>query len=132
MHSAESTTCIVATEIPICINTIKIVTHIFDAETVTCISAAETSTWIISTCIWLQTERSTNITVTESNTCIVAIEPQNLHKLAIESGSYIVSTEPATCRIDCIQKLSLVLACRNMYGGIHSEILLVALKKLSQ
>ena len=41
--TAESTTCIIATETPTCINTIKIVTHIFDAETVICISAAETS-----------------------------------------------------------------------------------------
>ena len=41
--TAESTTCIVALETPTCINIIKIVTHIFDAETVTCISAAETS-----------------------------------------------------------------------------------------
>ena len=42
--TAESTTCIIATVTPICINTIKIVTHIFgDDETVTCISAEETS-----------------------------------------------------------------------------------------
>ena len=34
---AESTICIVATETPTCINTIKIVTPIFDAKTVTCI-----------------------------------------------------------------------------------------------
>ena len=46
-------------------------------------------------------------TVTESTTCIVAIEPQNLHKLAAESGSYIVPTKTATCRIDPIQGLSL-------------------------
>ena len=41
--TAESNTCIIATETPTCINTIKVVTHIFDAGTVTCISAAETS-----------------------------------------------------------------------------------------
>ena len=35
--TAESTSCIVATETPTCINTIKIVTPTFDAETVTCI-----------------------------------------------------------------------------------------------
>ena len=40
---AESTNCITATETTTCINTIKIVTHILYAETVTCISAAETS-----------------------------------------------------------------------------------------
>ena len=55
----------------------------------------------------IATERSTNLTVTESTTCIVAIQPQNLHKLAIESGSYLVPTELATCRIDYIQKHSL-------------------------
>ena len=80
--TAESITCKIAIETPICINTIKIVTHIFDKETVTCISAAETSNSIIATetvtCM-IATERSTNITVTESTTCIVAIEPQNLH-----------------------------------------------------
>ena len=77
----RSTTCITATEIPICINTIKIVTYIFNAEPVTCISAAKTSNWIIVpgtvTCM-IAKERSTNITVMESTTC-VAIEPQNLH-----------------------------------------------------
>ena len=41
--NAESTTSITATETPTCKNTIKIVTHIFDAETVTCMSTAETS-----------------------------------------------------------------------------------------
>ena len=41
--TAESTTCIIATVTPICINTIKIVTNIFDDETATYISAAETS-----------------------------------------------------------------------------------------
>ena len=70
----------------------------FDAETVTCISATETSNWIISTetvtCM-IATERFTNITVTESTTCIIAIE----------SVSYIVPIETATCRIDLIQKL---------------------------
>ena len=106
-----------------CINTIKIVTHIFDAETVTCISAAETSNWINSTetvtCM-IATERSTNITVTESITCIVATEPQNLHKLAVERGSYIVPTETATCRIDYIQKLSLaeMVAFRDYFSYI--------------
>ena len=39
--AAESTTCIIATETPTCINLHKynkIVTHIFNAETVTCIN----------------------------------------------------------------------------------------------
>ena len=44
--------------------TIKIVTHIFAAETATCISEAETSNYIIAT---------------ETVTCIIATEPQNLH-----------------------------------------------------
>ena len=47
-----------------------------------CISAAEISNCIIAiqtvTCM-IGTERSTNITVTESITCTVAIEPQNFH-----------------------------------------------------
>ena len=67
-------------------------------ETVTCMIASE---------------RSTNITVIETATCIVATEPQNLHNcnnciIAIKSVSFIVSAEAATCRIDYIQKLSLV------------------------
>ena len=36
LSTAESTTSIVETETPTCINTIKIVTPIFDAEPVTC------------------------------------------------------------------------------------------------
>ena len=56
---------------PICIITIKIVTHIFVAEIVTCICAAETSNRIMATeivtCI-IATERSTNIPVTDSTT----------------------------------------------------------------
>ena len=46
----------------------------------------------------IATERSTNITVIETTTCIIAIK----------SVSFIVPTETATCRIDYIQKLSLV------------------------
>ena len=45
----------------------------------------------------IATERSTNITVIETTTCIIAIK----------SVSFIVPTETATCRIDYIQKLSL-------------------------
>ena len=41
--TSEITTCIIATVAPICTNTIKIVTHIFYDETVTCTGAAETS-----------------------------------------------------------------------------------------
>ena len=77
----------------------------------------------------IATERSTNITVTESITCIAAIEPQNLHNynfdvvtciIAIESVSYIFPTETATCRINYIQKLSL--------AEMVPEILLAAIK----
>ena len=39
----RNTTCITVTETSTCINTIKSVSHIFDAENVTCISDAETS-----------------------------------------------------------------------------------------
>ena len=56
---------------PISIITVKIVTHIFAAETVTCIYAAEIFNCIIATetvtCI-IVTERSTSIAVTESTT----------------------------------------------------------------
>ena len=90
----------------------KMVTHIFAAEIVTCISAAETSNGIIATetvtCIIVK-EKFANITVTESTTCIITAEPQNLHIvkditgiIAIESVvSCIVPTKTATCRIDC-------------------------------
>ena len=39
----------IITETPMCIILIKIVTHIFAAETFTCINAAETSNCIIAT-----------------------------------------------------------------------------------
>ena len=41
--TAESTICVVATGTPNYINTLKIVTHIFDAEIITYISTVETS-----------------------------------------------------------------------------------------
>ena len=56
---------------PICIITIKIVTHIFVAEIVNCICATETSNCIMTTEIFtciIATERSTNIPVTDSTT----------------------------------------------------------------
>ena len=116
-RTGESTTWIIATASPTCINTIKIVTHVFKAETVTCISAAETFNCVVAAetiTRMIATERSTNITVTESTICIVAIEPQNLKnwnrrchlRIAVENVSYIVLTETSTCRIDYIQKLS--------------------------
>ena len=95
MCTAESTTCTIATEAPIYINTIKIVTHIIDDETVTCISAAETSNWTIAT-----ETVTTYITATDVITCIIAIE----------SVSYIVLTETVTCRFDYIQK---TFTCKN-------------------
>ena len=52
-NPVKKTTCITGTQTPICIITIKIVTHIFAGETATSINA---------------TERSTNIPVTESTT----------------------------------------------------------------
>ena len=58
-------------ETPICIITIKIVTHMFAAEIVSYICAAETSNCMTATetvtCI-IVTGRSTNIPVIESNT----------------------------------------------------------------
>ena len=68
MH-CKNTTCIIATETPICIITVKSATHILAAETVTCISAAEISNCKITTENHLHNyNRSTNITITESNT----------------------------------------------------------------
>ena len=61
---------------------IKIVTHIFAAETFTCISVAETSNCIIATetvTFISATKRSTNISVAESTTHIITIESQNLN-----------------------------------------------------
>ena len=87
----------IATESPICINTIKTVTHIFNAEIVTCISAIETYNCMIATetvtCM-IATEISTNINVTENiaTDFVTSI-------IAIESVIYIVATETATCRI---------------------------------
>ena len=132
----ETDTYITATETPICIITIKIVTHIFTVETFTCISAAETSNCITGietvTCI-IATERSTSISVAESTTKMIAIEPQNLHSckrcchphiIVIESVNCIVPTKTATCGID-YRNFPLQKWCQ-------SEILLVIMKKLSE
>ena len=66
----------------ICIISIKIVTHIFAADTFTCINGAEISNSIILTetvtCI-IATKRSTKINVIESTTNITAKEPQKQH-----------------------------------------------------
>ena len=59
----------IATENPMGIIPIKIVTHKFAAETFTCISVAETSNCIIATetaNFITATKRSTNISVAES------------------------------------------------------------------
>ena len=96
--TTETVTCIITIEIVIrimhcryylhgwnrdsCIISIKIVTHIFAAETFTCISVAETSNCIIATetvTFITATKRSTNISVAESTTNIIAMELQNLH-----------------------------------------------------
>ena len=80
--TANHTTCIFSTETPTYIVTIKIVTHIFAAKTVTCICAAETSNCIIATealTYIITPERSTNLTAAEITTCIIAVELQNLH-----------------------------------------------------
>ena len=97
----EIVTCIAVIEIVICImrcrkyhqhnckedcylhDTIKIVTLIFAAKTVTCISATETFNSMITaetvTCI-NALKRSTNTVVTESTTFIIAMEPKDLRK----------------------------------------------------
>ena len=93
-----------ATETPICIIVIKIVTYIFAAETVTCTSVAETSNCIIAietvTCI-IATEISTNIPVTESTTSKTCINATDVVTciIAKESVSSIVPTEASTYRI---------------------------------
>ena len=43
----------IATETPMCIISVKIVTHIFAAETFTCVNAAETSNCIIATVTYI-------------------------------------------------------------------------------
>ena len=122
----------IATETTACIISIKIITHIFAAETCTCINATETFKCIIATvtCI-IARKRSSNISVAESTTNIIAIEPQNLHNcnrrwhlITIESVSCIVPTEISTCRID-YRNFHLQKWCQ-------SEILLVIINKLSE
>ena len=85
-----------------------------DEETVTFVSAAETSNRIIATKTvtgMIATERSTNITVTERTTRIVATEPRNLHncnrRYHLHNCYIHSSTETAACRTDYTQKLFL-------------------------
>ena len=83
--------------------TIKIVTHIFAAETVNCISEAETSNYIIAT------ETVTCIIATDVVTCIIAIE------------SCIVPRETVTAELTtpaCIY----LLKVNNQNSGTGSEI----------
>ena len=79
MH-CKNTACLIATETPIGIITVKIATQIFDAETVTYICTTEISNCIIATetvmCI-IVTERSINISVTYT---VQKVPPQNLYK----------------------------------------------------
>ena len=72
----------IVTETSTCIISIKIVTHIFAADTFTCINGAETSNCIISTetvTYIIATKRTTKINVAESTNNIIAIEPQKLY-----------------------------------------------------
>ena len=65
-----------------CIISIKIVNHIFAADTFTSRNGAKTSNCIISTetiTYIIATKISTKINVAESTTNIIAIEPQKLH-----------------------------------------------------
>ena len=89
-------------ETPMCTVSIKIVTHIFDAETFTCINATEISNCIIATetVIYITaTKKSTNTIVAEGTTCITATDI-GACIIAIESVSCLVPTETATCRTD--------------------------------
>ena len=90
-------------ETPICIITITIVTHIFAAETFTCVStivtsncriATETATYIIAAERPRKYHLKTFPNATDVVTCIYAIE----------SVSCIVPTETSACRI--VYKLS--------------------------
>ena len=72
----------IVAETPTCIISKKIVTHVFAAETFTCISVAETSNYTIATktvILITETKISTSISVAESTTSIIAIGPQNPH-----------------------------------------------------
>ena len=88
-------------------------THIFAAETFTCISVAETSNYcIISTetvTFITATKRSTNISVAESTTNIIAIEPQNLHNCNRRWHLH-----------DCYRKCQLHSSNRNCHCTVYS------------
>ena len=93
----------------------EIVTHIFAAETVTCISATETSNCIIAT------ERFTNITVTKSTTCIIAMEPRDLHNC----NKHHVYNCYRKCQLRSWKNFHLQKWCQ-------SEVLLITIKKLGK
>ena len=72
----------IATETPTWIILIEIVIHIYAAKIFTCISVVETSNCIIAIeTVTIVTENfkkgSTNISVAESTTNIIAVKPQN-------------------------------------------------------
>ena len=122
-----------ATETPTCVVSIKIVIHIFAAETFTCINAAETSNCITATetvtCI-IATKRSTNINAVENTTNVIAIEPQKLHNFNRRWHVH-----------NCCRKCQLHIpteTARIDYRNFHlqkwcqSETLLVVIKKFSE
>ena len=87
----------------LCTITIKIVTHIFAAETVTCISAAETSNCITATESHMHNcnrkiHQHSCIRKCHLKTCINATNVVT-SITAIESVTSIVPTETTTCRI---------------------------------
>ena len=108
----------IATETSTCIISIKIGIHIYAAKIFTCISVAETSNCIIAIeTVTFVTEnfkkRSTNISVAESTTSIIAIKPQN-PRLQQMLPPAELTTEAFTCR-----------------NG-DNQIVLVTIKKLSE
>ena len=122
-----------ATEIPTCIISIKIATHMFAAFT--CINAAEKSNYMIATetvTYVIATKGSTNIIVAKCITNIIAIEPQNLHSCnrrwplhnCYRKSQLHSLTEAATRRV----------GNRNFHlqKWCQSEILLVIIKKFSE
>ena len=109
---------------------IKIVIHIFAAETSNCIIATETVTCAIAT------KRSTNITVAESNTDIIAIEPQNLHTCnrRCHLHNYHRKSQLYSSNRNCQLKLRTEIDNKNFHlqKWCQSEILLVTINEFSE
>ena len=123
MHNApQNTFCMIGTEIPIRIITIKIDICIFPAETVTCICAAETSNCIIAA---------------EAVTCIIVTDPSTYQQQKVHLKTCKNATDVFICII-AIERVSCIATSRINYRNFcmqkwcQCEILLVTIKKLSK